>query len=51
MHVFEASKQQLPALQMGTYNTIKATLPHVRASKGSYIHVSATLQYNGECCS
>ncbi|KAF5346413.1 hypothetical protein D9758_012765 [Tetrapyrgos nigripes] len=31
---------------MGTYNTIKATLPHVRASKGSYIHVSATLHYN-----
>ncbi|KAF8232640.1 NAD(P)-binding protein [Tricholoma matsutake] len=32
---------------MGTYNTIKATIPHVRASKGSYIHVSATLHYNG----
>ncbi|GBE78773.1 Peroxisomal 2,4-dienoyl-CoA reductase SPS19 [Sparassis crispa] len=31
----------------GTYNTIKATLPHVRASKGSYIHVSATLHYRG----
>ncbi|THU98219.1 2,4-dienoyl-CoA reductase, partial [Dendrothele bispora CBS 962.96] len=31
---------------IGTYNTIKATLPHVRASKGSYIHVSATLHYN-----
>ncbi|KAH9846171.1 2,4-dienoyl-CoA reductase [Lenzites betulinus] len=32
---------------LGTYNTIKATLPHVRASKGSYIHVSATLHYRG----
>lgn len=32
---------------IGTYNTIKATLPHVRASKGSYIHVSATLHYKG----
>ena len=33
--------------QLGTYNTIKATLPHLRASKGSYIHVSATLHYRG----
>ncbi|KAI0935516.1 hypothetical protein AcV5_003927 [Taiwanofungus camphoratus] len=32
---------------IGTYNTIKATLPYVRASKGSYIHVSATLHYRG----
>jgi len=32
---------------LGTYNTIKATLPHVRATKGSYIHVSATLHYRG----
>ncbi|EKM77526.1 hypothetical protein AGABI1DRAFT_115110 [Agaricus bisporus var. burnettii JB137-S8] len=32
---------------IGTYNTVKATLPHVRASKGSYIHVSATLHYRG----
>ncbi|KAJ7763132.1 2,4-dienoyl-CoA reductase [Mycena maculata] len=32
---------------IGTYNTIKATLPHVRASKGAYIHVSATLHYRG----
>lgn len=30
---------------LGTYNTIKATLPHIRASKGSYVHVSATLHY------
>ena len=26
---------------------IKATIPHVRASKGAYIHVSATLHYKG----
>ncbi|EPS95702.1 NAD-binding protein [Fomitopsis schrenkii] len=32
---------------LGTYNTIKATLAHVRASKGAYIHVSATLHYRG----
>ncbi|KAH9911569.1 NAD(P)-binding protein [Epithele typhae] len=32
---------------IGTYNTIKATLPHTRASKGSYIHVSATLHWKG----
>ncbi|CCM04270.1 uncharacterized protein FIBRA_06440 [Fibroporia radiculosa] len=30
---------------IGTYNTIKATIAYVRASKGSYIHVSATLHY------
>ena len=35
--------------QLGTYNTIKATLPHVRATKGSYIHISATLHYRGTC--
>lgn len=33
--------------QLGTFNTIKATIAHVRGSKGSYIHVSATLHYNG----
>ncbi|KAL1940523.1 hypothetical protein VTO73DRAFT_7958 [Trametes versicolor] len=32
---------------LGTYYTIKATLPHIRATKGSYIHVSATLHYRG----
>lgn len=35
--------------KLGTYNTIKATLPHVRATKGSYIHISATLHYRGTC--
>ena len=34
--------------QLGTYNTIKATIAHVRASKGAYIHVSATLHYKGQ---
>jgi len=33
--------------QIGSFNTIKATIDHVRASKGAYIHVSATLHYNG----
>ncbi|KAF9472643.1 2,4-dienoyl-CoA reductase [Pholiota conissans] len=32
---------------IGTFNTIKATIEHVRRSKGAYIHVSATLHYNG----
>ncbi|KAF5389349.1 hypothetical protein D9757_004362 [Collybiopsis confluens] len=32
---------------LGTYNTIKATIPHVRKSKGAYICVSATLHYRG----
>ncbi|KAG6879193.1 hypothetical protein C0992_004496 [Termitomyces sp. T32_za158] len=32
---------------LGTFNTVKATIPYVRASKGSYIHVSATLHYKG----
>ena len=32
---------------MGSYNTIKATLSHTRASKGAYIFVSATLHYKG----
>jgi len=30
---------------LGTYHTIKATIPHIRVSKGAYIHVSATLHY------
>lgn len=35
------------ANQMGTFNTIKATVPHLRVTKGAYIHVSATLHYRG----
>jgi peroxisomal 2,4-dienoyl-CoA reductase len=33
--------------KLGTYNTIKATLPHIHAAHGTYIHVSAMLHYNG----
>ncbi|KAI7881764.1 NAD(P)-binding protein, partial [Lichtheimia hyalospora FSU 10163] len=32
---------------LGTFNLTKATLPHLKASKGSIINVSATLHYNG----
>lgn len=35
--------------KVGTFNTIKATLPYVRKSRGAYIHVSATLHYLGMC--
>ena len=34
--------------QLGTFNTFKATIPHIRQSHGSYIHVSATLHYRGK---
>lgn len=30
---------------MGTYHTVKATLPHLKKSHGAYIHISATLHY------
>ncbi|KAF8898021.1 2,4-dienoyl-CoA reductase [Gymnopilus junonius] len=42
-----AFKTVLEIDTIGTYNTIKATIAHLRASKGSYIHVSATLHYSG----
>jgi len=32
---------------LGTFNTFKATIPHIRQSHGSYIHISATLHYRG----
>jgi len=32
---------------LGTFHTVKATLPHLRKSHGAYIHVSATLHYQG----
>ncbi|WWC91640.1 uncharacterized protein L201_006586 [Kwoniella dendrophila CBS 6074] len=32
---------------LGTYRTIKATLPYIRESEGSYLHISATLHYRG----
>jgi hypothetical protein len=34
--------------QLGTFNTFKATIPYVRQSHGSYIHVSAALHYRGK---
>ncbi|EJT99141.1 2-4-dienoyl-CoA reductase [Dacryopinax primogenitus] len=32
---------------LGTYNTVKATMEHVKRTHGAYIHVSATLHYRG----
>lgn len=32
---------------LGTFNTVKATLSHIRQSRGSYIHVSALLHHQG----
>ncbi|OCF38461.1 peroxisomal 2,4-dienoyl-CoA reductase [Kwoniella heveanensis CBS 569] len=32
---------------LGTYNTIRATIPHLRKSRGAYVHISATLHYKG----
>ena len=32
---------------LGTFNTFKATIGEVRKAHGSYVHVSATLHYNG----
>lgn len=32
---------------LGTYNTIKATLPYIKKAQGSFISVSATLHYFG----
>jgi peroxisomal 2,4-dienoyl-CoA reductase len=34
--------------QLGTFNTFKATIPYVRQSHGSYLHVSAALHYRGK---
>ena len=31
----------------GTFNTIKAALPHLVRSRGSIVNISATLQYGG----
>ena len=35
---------------MGTFNTFKATIEHVKKSRGCYVHVSATLHYTDEYC-
>ena len=32
---------------LGTYHTVKATLPHLRKTKGAYLHISVTLHYRG----
>lgn len=32
---------------LGTYNTVKATMEHIKASHGTYLHISATLHYSG----
>ncbi|ORX40642.1 hypothetical protein BD324DRAFT_611614 [Kockovaella imperatae] len=32
---------------LGTYHTVKATLPHLRESKGAYLHIGVTLHYRG----
>ena len=32
---------------MGSYNTLKATIPHLKKSKGSILFVSATIHYRG----
>ncbi|KDN49207.1 NAD(P)-binding protein [Tilletiaria anomala UBC 951] len=32
---------------LGTYNTFKATIDELKKSHGAYIHISATLHYNG----
>ncbi|KAH7106328.1 2,4-dienoyl-CoA reductase [Auriculariales sp. MPI-PUGE-AT-0066] len=32
---------------IGTFNTYKATIPHIRKSHGAYLHISASLHYKG----
>jgi len=32
---------------IGSYNTLKATIPHLKKSRGSILFVSATLHYRG----
>jgi len=32
---------------LGSYNTLKATIPHLKKTKGSILFVSATLHYRG----
>ncbi|WVQ84697.1 hypothetical protein IAT38_006853 [Cryptococcus sp. DSM 104549] len=32
---------------LGTFHTVKATMPYVRQTQGSYLHISATLHYRG----
>lgn len=32
---------------LGSYNTLKATIPHLKKSKGSILFISATIHYRG----
>lgn len=42
-----AFKTVLEIDTLGAYNTLKATIPHLKESKGSILFVSATLHYRG----
>jgi 2,4-dienoyl-CoA reductase [(3E)-enoyl-CoA-producing], peroxisomal len=42
-----AFKTVLEIDTLGSYNTLKATIPHLKKSKGSILFVSATLHYRG----
>ncbi|KAF9977323.1 hypothetical protein BGZ73_006364 [Actinomortierella ambigua] len=44
---FNAFRSVIEIDLIGTFNTAKACFPHLKASKGSIINVSATLHYNG----
>ncbi|KAG0202665.1 hypothetical protein BGX28_004892 [Mortierella sp. GBA30] len=44
---FNAFRSVIEIDLIGTFNTTKCCFPHLKASKGSIINVSATLAYNG----
>ncbi|KAF9950059.1 hypothetical protein BGZ65_006887, partial [Modicella reniformis] len=45
---FNAFRSVIEIDLIGTFNTAKCCFPHLKASKGSIINVSATLHYNGQ---
>lgn len=45
---FNAFRTVIEIDLIGTFNTTKCCFPHLKASKGSIINVSATLPYNGQ---
>ncbi|KAF8940165.1 hypothetical protein EDD21DRAFT_403183 [Dissophora ornata] len=45
---FNAFRSVIEIDLIGTFNTTKICFPHLKASKGSIINVSATLPYNGQ---
>ncbi|KAF9384339.1 hypothetical protein CPB97_005741 [Podila verticillata] len=45
---FNAFRSVIEIDLIGTFNTTKCAFPHLKASKGSIINVSATLPYNGQ---